>query len=322
MSIATKNGVPIIKDGSIVIGCDCCGCTLPALPDSIEIDISRGDSQYAAVVLGESPAGGPDVFKYATGAAWTLPDGLFVLQRSSGYYYSNWSLGVKDILAQFTRPSPQSATVSLLFSLLPVRQKTTLDSNVPPTLEQLIADNWDGTGCFGNSPYYFTPANTAYMIRTCSQGSGSSVQMLAPSTVADICAAPATARYASADLSVLGESHRLCLSAGCTFPAEITVYARLWIPHEAGVMFTSSVFATTDLAYHRNFPWYLYAFSTAGIMPTSFYAPVVIGKCTATINSVNMVYGSERVPMFAASGSNKCSDINNPSLAPFSEPCP
>jgi hypothetical protein len=307
MTLATKNGSLIVTGGKIAENCGCCDpCPLPPLPDFIEVEIASGQSETASLVMGQNPASGPVVYKYAPKAVWAKPRGTFVLTPGStagSYGYSNGSIGV-FLEAFIVKDSATTRRIELGFTFSPLRVKTLLDTSVPPTTESMLADSWLDDGCLEARHPDFFAGGITYQPYKCTFGSGSQSRFRAPFRLRDSCNAGTVTRQLTANFTNTSSVHLACLSSGCIFPAVIeSGQHAIIIPRTASNLMQ----ATTDLNYHRVFPNYLFIFDRSGNAPSATYQPTASGKATATIQSVSLVYGSARVAMFAANGTEACS---------------
>jgi hypothetical protein len=268
------------------------------------------------LVMGQNPASGPVVYKYAATAVWTIPGGTFVLTPGStagSYGYSNQSIGV-TLGAAIVKDSLTTRRIELGFEFNPYRVKTLIDTTVPPTADSMLADSWLDDGCLDALHPDFTAGSVTYRPYKCSFGSGSTNRLRSPFRLRDLCDAGALSRQLTAQTTNTTSVHLVCLSSGCVFPAVVEAGQHaVIIPRTASNLMQ----ATTDLAYHRLFPQYLYIFERSGNMPETTFSPTASGKATATIQSVSLVYESARVAMFAANGTQPCSAIAGTNWTPF-----
>lgn len=299
----------------------CCGggyCDLPPMPDAIEVEIVSGESQYASAVVGMSPEGGTNVYKYATAAAWTIPSGVFVLeqyQQSPGVYvYENLNIGIDSLSVRMQTISATSSGIFLSAIFAIARQKTLVDTDTPPTEEEMLSDDWLGGVQLDDNHPPFSPTPfqpVTYIVPKATLGSGSAVVLRTSVGLLDYCNLGEVTRTAFANLSVAENSHSICLQPGCVFPGVVQANARsVNIPRGATIVTN----VTSDLGYHRAFPWYMYLFSRAGTYPSVTYQARASGKATATIQSVTSIYGNARVPLFAPRGESTCSAFRGASL--------
>lgn len=304
--VALKNGVPIIKDGKLATNCACCDpvCKpLPALPDSIEVVITRGQTGYATAVIGEFPSGGPESPKFAFGAAWAFPEGTFVLtQNSPGsylYVFSNAVFG--DLFASFV--PGENRFFTLIFRLPVVRLATFFDTDTPPTQEYLLDDEFRlNTECSGGNVLYYPKGDVTppFSVSRCTFLPNAELR------VQEGCNSGVPYdRFFSGLNPIDAPSVNVTSATGCAFPVEVSVPLLVHIPNVSGVFST-----TTDLSRHRN-PLvrnYMYTFSTNGVdgIRESDGSPFATKTATCTIESVRMVYGEESVDMFPPVGDSVC----------------
>jgi len=287
----------------------CCQkCLLPSLPDYIETEIVRVDSQYANVVFGKSPSAGPEI-KFATGIAWTFPEGVFQLLPVSGsntleqkYEYTNQQTGI-NLEVIFLTNIIGDVTVQAGFVFSVLRQKTFYDSSSPPTLEELQSDSWASDDCLNefHPPFDATFGRTV-RIRKCSSGAGSATRVSQDFFIRDFCdsLSLATTRTVGSTQRIFGTAAKICPANECGFPLDITMAVRASLPHTDGLELT----LTNNLALHRDNPFSWYEFSSEGIdLPATFFRPFIPnGACSARMQNLSLVYSGQKQDVFPPSG--------------------
>jgi hypothetical protein len=273
MTIASKSGGLILKEGALATNCGCCTCPYPQLPDSIEIDISRNESTYVTHVNNT----------FATGLLKTFPEGVFTLDpvgtidqtaAFQRYLYTNSINGARELSAEF-RQENGIVTVSVECVVSLCRQKTFADTQTPPTEEELAADDWtdDSELASTHPPYNAGFANI--FVRKSSWGTGAANIVNYELRLTDVCSSSTTTRGLEFFRITASQSIKACLEPGCVFPASISAGSLLDIPHTTGVA-----------------------------MPGAL---AVREKCSGIINSVSLIYNNSQQPMFSALGTGACS---------------
>jgi len=152
MTIATKGGGLIVKDGRLAQNCGCCSppvCSLPALPDSVVVELtSSGTTGYGSAKL-RHYARPPTLFSdFSVAFACVAPrSGTYVL-TGSGTTYSYSAPGIQ-ILAQyrtFQSFPPFWFRWDIVVTANPYRISQNL-GNTPLTQSDLEDDYWFSTSC-------------------------------------------------------------------------------------------------------------------------------------------------------------------------------
>lgn len=301
--------------------CPGCQCDAPiAMPDSIEVEVSRGQTGYATAVIGESPEGGPDEPKFACAVAWGYPEGSFSLSRfgpTSYRYVFPGSLG--EIFA--TISTGPNKILGIEFRMPFLRFAAFADTDTPPSQEYLLSNNFlNSAECSGgNFPAYYPKGDAtqpAFVVRRCSappenyswfaitDGCKNSVQYERTITNQETGNPQPPPEY------------RVCSSDGCTFPLQLTAKATTGVISYLGVLTT-----TTNINLHRlpNFKRYMFTFAASGEdgYRDSDGVPFAARTATCSIDSVRMVYGSGEIDMFPANNSGVCALYSGG----FSEQC-
>jgi hypothetical protein len=272
MTIASKSGGLILKDGALATSCNCC-CPFPQLPDFIEIDISRNESAYKSHVNNN----------FATGLLITFPEGTFTLDpvgtvdqtaAVQTYLYTNSINGAQRLSAEF-RQQNGIVTVSLRCVVALCRQRTFDNNQTPPTEEELATDDWTDDSELASTHPPFNVGFANVFVRKSSWGNGASIIVDYDLRLTDVCSSGATTRGLAFFSIRTAQSIRACFELGCVFPASISAGSLLNIPHTTGVA-----------------------------MPGALQ---VREKCSGIINSVSLIYKNSQQPMFSALGTSACS---------------
>jgi hypothetical protein len=286
----------------------CCQkCSLPLLPDYIETEIVRVDSQYANFVFGKSPIDGPEI-KLATGIAWTFPEGVFQLLPVSGsntleqkYEYENQQTGI-SLEVIFRTNINGDVTVLAAFGFSVLRQKTFYNSSSPPTLEELQSDSWASDNCLNEfHPSFGSTFGRTVRVRKCSFGTGSAERVSQFFGISDFCnsLSLATTRTVNSTQLIFQEAAKICPANKCTFPLDITMAVRPSLPHTDGLTLT----LTNNLVSHRDSPFSWYVFSSEGLSSIPSFASILeTGVCSARMQNLSLVYSGQKQDVFPPSG--------------------
>lgn len=296
-----------------------CQCDAPiAMPDSIEVEVSRGQTGYATAVIGESPEGGPDEPKFACAVAWGYPDGIFTLTRSGGTNTYNYTFpnNLGSISAVLTAGPNRNISINFQFPL--VRFAAFADTSTPPTEAYLLSNSFLTTPDL--FPLYLpkndaSNANYAFSVR---KGIAGTFARFGP---ADRCvnSVPRAREVLNRETGnpQPEPQYRVCSSPGCAFPMQLTGRETVNVVQAIGLIST-----TTDLALHRNnlITYYMFTFSETGVdgyREGTSRLPFATKTATCTIESVRLVYGGTALEMFTPNGTATCTLYSGG----FSEPC-
>lgn len=303
MTIAKKGSSIIVKGGRIATNCQCCGCQpLPALPDSVEVTITRDQTGYATAVIGENPLEGPESPKFAFAVAWAFPQGTYVLSQYTGDSYRYEFPGNNgELFAIFNAGTNQY--LQFRFRLPVIRMATFFDTSTPPTEEYLLADDFiTNAECSGGNVGYYPKGDTTLpsfgVVRCAMPAVGQVALKLEEGCTAGV---PYPRFIGAAFPGGFLASAVANSSAGCALPIELSVTRNTKITNTTGIFST-----TTDLSIHRNSSS-MYTFSAVGADSEAIDgSPVATKTATCTIDSVRMIYGQESQDMFPPVGSSTC----------------
>lgn len=308
MAIAKKGSAIIVKGVRIATNCQCCGCQpLPALPDSVEVDITRGQTGYATAVIGENPLEGPESPKFAFAVAWAFPQGTYVLSQYTGDSYRYEFPGNSgELFAIFDAGTNQS--LQFRFRLPVIRSATFFDTSTPPTEEYLLADDFiTNAECSGGNVGYHPKGDTTlplFAVFRCSAPLANSIWLkMEEGCVLEV---PYPRFIGSVSPGIL-DAATASSASGCAFPIHLSVTRSATLTNTNDFFLT-----TTDLSIHRNKilgqnSQYMYTFSAVGADGESFGGrPIATKTATCTIDSVRLIYGQESQDMFPPVGDSLC----------------
>lgn len=303
MAIAKKGSEIIVQGLRIATNCQCCGCQpLPALPDSVEVDITRGQTGYATTVIGENPLGGPESPKFAFAVAWAFPQGTYVLnQYTFDSYRYEFPGNNGELFAIFDAGTSQY--LQFRFRLPVIRKATFFDTSTPPTEAYLLADDFiTNAECSGGNVGYYPKGDTtlpSFGVVRCAMPT---VDQVALKLEEGCTAGVPYPRFIGAVFpGGLLASADANSSAGCALPIELSVTRTAKITNTTGIFST-----TTDLSIHRSSSS-MYTFSAVGADSEAIDgSPIATKTATCTIDSVRLVYGQESQDMFPPVGDSLC----------------
>lgn len=305
MTVATKSGAVILKSGSVASGCGCCNaCVLPPLPNSIEIQITSGETQYASVAF----SGGSPSTQFAAAAVWTIPGGTYVLQPltlgSSSYTYSNPGIGIDGLDVTFS----QNANGTLIFfeaALSPMRQKTLVGTSTPPTQGQMISDSWFLPDQLDDIHSTVTAGGSGYRFYKSTFGDGAAGRLINRWQITQSCSNVgfATTRSSSAVATFSTSGHSICSQLGCSPPFALQA-------NQQSVRFPRMASGFFGIPESIS-PFYPYVSFSGNTRGDDGGFGRVSGKATAVISSIMLVYSGSTQALFAPNGGPICSSFNN-----------
>ena len=294
---------------SLTPGTLCGPCDEPPLPQSIEVEITRGQTAYATAVIGESPEGGPDQPKFACAVAWGYPEGSFSLSRfglQSYRYVFPGSLG--EIFAIIS--TGPNKILRIEFRMPFLRFAAFADTDTPPSQEYLLSNNFlDSAECSGGFfPTYYPKGDTtqpAFVVRKCSAAANDYSWFAITEGCTNGSKYERTITNQNTGNPQPPPEYRVCSSGGCTFPLQLTAKATTGVISSLGVLLT-----TTNINLHRlqGLARYMFTFAASGAdgYRDSDGVPFATRTATGSIDSVRMVYGSGEIDMFPANESGVC----------------
>jgi hypothetical protein len=285
----------------------CCGqaasCNLPALPNTIEVQITSGETQYASVAF----SGGSPSTQFAAAAVWTIPGGTYVLQPltpgSSSYTYSNPGIGIDTLDVRFHQDG-NGTSIVFEANLSPMRQKTLVGTSTPPTQGQMISDNWFSPDQLDAVHSTVTASGSDYRFYKSTFGDGSAPSLTNRWLITESCSNVGfvTSRSSSAVGTSSTSGHSICSQLGCSPPFALQANQQSnRFPRMAPGFFG----IPTDLS-----PFYPYISFSGNTRDDGGYGRVS-GKATAVISSIMLVYAGGTQTLFAPNGGPVCSSFNN-----------